>query len=121
MNQDNFEEVFEQSDPDNVPSGITSETTPLPCDPSIDDSVLIEIRNDNDNQSISEQKNQEHLPDVYEMVNPCTDSNIKIKSFLTPSQAARLPSGTESLSLGSGIYLRIAWRRWHGTRLQDLE
>jgi serine/threonine protein kinase len=103
MNQDNFEEVFEQSDPDNVPSGITSETTPLPCDPSIDDSVLIEIRNDNDNQSISEQKNQEHLPDVYEMVNPCTDSNIKIKSFLTPSQAARLPSGTESLSLGSGI------------------
>ncbi|MBN1603575.1 MAG: serine/threonine protein kinase [Chitinispirillaceae bacterium] len=103
MNQDNFDEIFERSDSDDATSEITSETTPLPFDPSIDESVLIEIREINDNQVVSEQENQNHFSDQYDIINPYTNSNVKIKSFLTPSQAARLPDGTESLPLGSGI------------------
>lgn len=102
MNQDNFDEIFEQSDSEDVTSGITSETTSQPFDSSIDESVLIEIRKNDDNQVVSEQESKNQFSDQFDIINPYNDSSVKIRSFLTPSQAARLPNGTESLPLGSG-------------------
>jgi serine/threonine protein kinase len=103
MSQDNLEKIQRQSAPDNVTTGITPENSLPAFDQPLDESAAIEIQNPKDGQLVYEQETSKHASNQYDIVNPYTNSNIKIKSFLTHTQAARLPDGKQAIPLGSGI------------------